>query len=112
MYLSITSTIIYTVVVASLFGIAFRFYKKKTIDKKFNCQVSGGRSGEITIEVDGKNAKCEYEVGSKVSFIIYESSLRWCDGKDLESKEKNKLKTALMKWSSARRSSLKFAKDT
>jgi len=109
---STTSIIVYSVLIISSAIIAFRVYKKSKVDKKFNCKVSGGRGGVITIAIDGRYAKCEYEVGSKVDFIIYESSLKWWDGKELEPEEKDKLKSALMNWSSARRSSIEFGKDT
>ena len=102
----------YAVIGVILGWIFYRIFKKNKVDNKFKCKVSGGRSGEITIGLDGKNAKCEIEVGYGADFIIYESSLAWSDGSDLNPTEKESLEKTLSKWSSARGSSIEIANDT
>lgn len=92
-----------SIFIVSIFAwFSFRIYKKNKIDRLFKCKVSGGRDGHILIEIDGVTAKYYYDLGSEVDFILFESSLERVDGKPLDLKAKDKVKSTLLAWAHAR----------
>ena len=103
--------------IGGLLWTVFHIYQKKAVDRDFKCIVTGGRYGEIQIELNGRIAKVEYEIGSGeagsgVDFIIYASSVAWVDGETLSTVERSVVIDQIKAWGFSRGSSIEFAKDT
>jgi hypothetical protein len=62
--------------IGGLLWVAYRVYQRKTVDHDFSCVITGGRSGEIQIELDERIAKAEYDVGMGVDYVISISSVQ------------------------------------
>ncbi|WP_162932277.1 hypothetical protein [Solimonas sp. K1W22B-7] len=89
-----------------------RIVRRRRIDAQFGATVSGGRGGHIKILCGGRPARAEYEVGTTVDFLVYESSLAWASGDPLTASDKQFLADTLKAWSAARGSKLEIANDT
>jgi hypothetical protein len=96
---------------AALAWWAYRIVSRRRIDEQFRSHVSGGRSGEMIISCNGRKARAEYEIGGKVNFIVYESSLAWADNTSITAAERDAIANVLTAWMQARGSSVEIAND-
>jgi hypothetical protein len=102
-------TVILLALAAALMWWASRFALRRRIDRQFGSHVSGGRSGTMIIDADGRKARAEYEVGRRVDFIVYESSFGWADGTTATAADRAAVVDSLKTWMRARGSSLEIA---
>ena len=98
-------------VIGGLLWVAYRVYKSKTIDHDFSCVITGERFGEIQIELDGRIAKVEYDVGMGVDYVINVSNVDWVDGISPSAEERLEIIDQLKRWASSRGSSIEFVDD-
>jgi hypothetical protein len=97
--------------VGGLSWAAYRVCKSKTVDHDFSCVITGERFGEIQIELDGRIAKAEYDVGMGVDYVINVSNVAWVDGISPSAEERLEMIDQLKRWASSRGSSIEFVDD-
>ena len=105
-------SILKIILVVVIVWLGYRSIRRTKADRKYDGQVSGGRSGNISLEVNGKRAIAEYEVGFDVDFIVYKSSLAWDNGSPFGSQDFSDFRSAMISWCQSRGSSFVIANDT
>jgi hypothetical protein len=110
--MSTTVLCFYVIIGCGVAWFTFTYLRKKRADYHYGCKVSGVRSGDIAILAGGRKALAGNEIGWKVDFIVYGSSMRWADGAQFNTEDHIKVVHTLKKWSTARGSSLKIADDS
>ena len=103
--------VVLVVVVAAISWMGVSLSRRRRADARFRSSVSGGRGGTITIRCGGREARAEYEVGSKSDFLVYASSLAWVSGGSVTTKDIDEIARTLQSWAHARGSKLTVATD-
>jgi hypothetical protein len=99
------------IAVCGLSWVVLCVYRCKAIDHDFNCIITGGRFGNIQIDLRGRTVIAEYDVGTEVDFLINVSSVVWVGNKALSTEECLEVIDQLKRWASSRGSSIEFVDD-
>ena len=90
----------------------YRGVRISSANRKYQCSISGGRPGSLSVVLDDAKVSGETDVGTSVDVIIYQSSLRWQNGTMLDSEEIERVARRLESWSEASGISYVLADDT
>jgi hypothetical protein len=99
------------IAVCGLSWVVLRVYRCKAIDRDLSCIITGGRFGNIQIDLRGRTVIAEYDVGTEVDFLINVSSVAWVGNKALSTEECLEVIDQLKRWASSRGSSIEFVDD-
>ena len=90
----------------------FRQIRISSANRKYRCKIAGGRPGSLSIELEGRLVSAETDVGLGVDMIIFQSSLSWEDGRQLNAVEAEEFLQRMKLWSASSGMTFELANDT